>query len=302
MRGIPTIDCMLGLTVSGIRGRQLSPRQGLRTASMRQMADEGWIRDADTGSYAHPAQHLFKDAPERMGESGSIEDLLGRMDEVGIERALVDCDLDDPAPVLEVIGRYPDRFFANVNVNPFFGMPELRRLESVVKDYPLIRSCCVTGFRIQRPYNDKIYWPLYAKCCELDLPVVCYVGLPGPRVPGEVQHPMTLDEICWFFPELTIVMRHGGEPWEFECVKLMLKWPNLYYSTSAFAPKHYPKDILHYANTRGADRVIYAGYWPGLDLRRIAHEIENEVDLRDHVWPKFLRENAIKAFRLDAPA
>ncbi len=35
-------------------------------------------------------------------------------------------------------------------------------------------------------------------------------------------------------------------------VKLMLKWPNLYYSTSAFAPKHYPKAIIDYANSRGA--------------------------------------------------
>ena len=94
-------------------------------------------------------------------------------------------------------------------------------------------------------------------------------------------------------------MRHGGEPWVDLAVKLMLKYPNLYYSTSAFAPKHYPKAIIDYANTRGADKVMYAGYWPGLDLRRIAREIETQVELRDHVWPKFLRENAIRAFKLD---
>ena len=51
-------------------------------------------------------------------------------------------------------------------------------------------------------------------------------------------------------------------------VKLLLKWPNLYYSTSAFAPKHYPKDIIDFANTRGADKIIYAGYFSaGLDAR-----------------------------------
>ena len=53
-------------------------------------------------------------------------------------------------------------------------------------------------------------------------------------------------------------------------MKLMLKWPNLYYSTSAFAPKHYPQEIINYANTRGADKIIYAGYFPfGLTLERI---------------------------------
>ena len=64
-----------------------------------------------------------------------------------------------------------------------------------------------------------------------------------------------LDEVCWFFPELKIVMRHGSEPWDDLAVKLMLKWPNLFYSTSAFAPKYYPKSIIDYANSRGSDKV-----------------------------------------------
>ena len=94
-------------------------------------------------------------------------------------------------------------------------------------------------------------------------------------------------------------MRHGGEPWVDLAVKLMLKYPNLYYSTSAFAPKHYPKSIIHYANTRGADKIMYAGYFPmGLSLERIFTDMQ-DVPFKDEVWPKFLRENAIRAFKLD---
>jgi predicted TIM-barrel fold metal-dependent hydrolase len=100
--------------------------------------------------------------------------------------------------------------------------------------------------------------------------------------------------VCWYFPELKFVFRHGCEPWEDLAVKLMLKWPNLYYSTSAFAPKHYPKAIIDYANTRGADKVIYAGYWPmGLSLERIFSELLS-VPFKDEVWPKFLRGNALR--------
>ena len=65
--------------------------------------------------------------------------------------------------------------------------------------------------------------------------------------PQKVEH---LDEICWFFPELKVVMKHGAEPWTDLAWKLMLKYENLYYMTSAFAPKHYPKDIINFANTR----------------------------------------------------
>ena len=88
----------------------------------------------------------------------------------------------------------------------------------------------------------------------------------------------------------------GAEPWTDLAVKLMLKWPNLYYSTSAFAPKYYPKAIVDYANTRGADKILYAGYWPmGLTLERIFGDLPN-VPFRDEVWPRFLRENAIRVF------
>ena len=78
----------------------------------------------------------------------------------------------------------------------------------------------------------------------------------------EPQHVMHLDEVCYDFPELTIVTRHGGEPWEELLVKLMLKWPGLHYSTSASRRSTTRKAIIDYANTRGANKVMYAGYFP----------------------------------------
>ena len=108
-----------------------------------------------------------------------------------------------------------------------------------------------------------------------------------------------IDEVCYDFPELIFVTRHGCEPWEDLAVKLMLKWPNLYYSTCAFAPKYYPKAIVDYANTRGADKIIYAGYFPmGLSLERIFTELPRRA-VHDDVWPKFLRRNAARVLGLD---
>jgi len=68
----------------------------------------------------------------------------------------------------------------------------------------------------------------------------------------------------------------------------------LHYSTSAFAPRHYPKAIVDYANTRGADKIIYAGYFPaGLTYERIMSELP-QVPFSDEVWPKFLHDNAAR--------
>ena len=107
-----------------------------------------------------------------------------------------------------------------------------------------------------------------------------------------------IDEVMYDFPDLTFVTRHGCEPWQDLAVKLMLKWPNLYYSTSAFAPRHYPKAIIDYANTRGAGKIIYAGYFPmGLSIERIMTEME-QVPFKAEVWPKFLRDNAARVLKL----
>ena len=94
-------------------------------------------------------------------------------------------------------------------------------------------------------------------------------------------------------------MRHGGEPWTELAVKLMLKYPNLYYMTSAFAPKYYPKAIVDFANSRGRSQIMYAGYYPmGLSLERIFREL-NDVPFADEVWPAFLRDNAMRIFSLE---
>jgi len=286
-QGIRAIDCAM-------QPRWPGGPSGSR--SLDRMTDL-LIRDPESRGYRHPAQHFFKGSEDRIAKGDTIEGVLEMMDRFGVEMALVPVSADDPEDVLKVLEAHPRRFFGKVHVNPLEGMEGLRKVEAVARGNPLIKAINVTPFAVQKPPNDKVYYPVYVKAVELDLPVTMTVGLPGPRVPGEVQNPIYLDEPLWFFPELKVVMMHGGEPWEFTCVKLMLKWPNLYYMTSAFAPRHYPKDIVQYANTRGADRIMFAGYYPGFSYERVKAELP-EAGFREHVWPKFLRENAARVFRL----
>ena len=61
----------------------------------------------------------------------------------------------------------------------------------------------------------------------------------------------------------------------------------------------YPPAIIDFANSRGADKVMYAGYFPmGLSLDRIFSELP-AVPFKAEVWPKFLRENAMRVFKLE---
>jgi predicted TIM-barrel fold metal-dependent hydrolase len=289
--GVGIIDTMLGV-----------PR-----AERRQWAQsfgEGAIRDEASrrGDYQHPAGYMFKTPPQLEDEGYSAEGyeevLLAEMDRHGIRGGLL------PVSFAEPIGRYlverhPDRLAGFFMVDPNKGMETVRDLERAVRELGAVSAAAFpAGYWPQVPIDDKRMYPIYAKCVELDVPICINAGVPGPRFPGDCQRVDRLDEVCWFFPELKIVTRHGCEPWTEMAVKLMLKWPNLYYSTSAFAPRYYPKDIIDYANTRGADKIIYAGYYPsGLSLERIFTEMPG-VAFNDDVWPKFLRENAVSVFKL----
>ncbi len=244
-----------------------------------------------------PAQYMFKDIPDTGNPDDFVAWTVEQMDKFNIERAMVGFGEDETS--LRAHKNFPDRFFFDAPANPNLGMEEVRRLKRLHAEYD-IRSVSVfpAGTCPQVAINDKQMYPIYAACVEMDIPILLNVGVPGPRIPMQTQKVEHIDEVCWFFPDLKVVMRHGAEPWEDLAVKLMLKYPNLYYSTSAFAPKHYPKAIIDYANTRGSDKIIYAGYFPmGLSLDRIFADMEN-VPFKDDVWPKFLRENAVKLFKL----
>ncbi|WP_373092728.1 amidohydrolase family protein [Zhongshania sp.] len=246
-----------------------------------------------------PAQYMFKDIPESGKKEDYIAYTIEQMDKHNIERAMLGID-DHNEIAKEALRRHPDRFFCSLEVNPNNGMDEVRKIVRLRKEFGVK---AITGFASglcpQVPYDDKKWYPIYAKCVELDIPFCPCVGVPGPRLPMAPQKVELLDEVCWFFPELKVVMRHGAEPWEKLAWKLMLKYPNLYYMTSAFAPKHYPEEIVKFANSRGSDKVMYAGYFPmGLSLDRTFKDMPN-VPFKDEVWPKFLRENARRVFKLD---
>lgn len=247
-----------------------------------------------------PAEYLFnRNIPDIEPQSDYIAYTLAKLDKFNIERAMMGVD-DGNEVVQQAAQRYPGRILTSYHANPNNGMDEVRKVARMREEHGIVAvTAFPSGLCPQVPINDKRWYPIYAKCVELDLAFCCCVGVPGPRLPMAPQHVELVDEVCWFFPELKFVMRHGAEPWVDLAIKLMIKYPNLSYMTSAFAPKHYPKQIIHYANTRGSDKIMYAGYFPmGLSLERIFAELDG-VPLKAEVWPKFLSGNARRVFNLD---
>src|SRR5262245_22551166 len=239
--------------------------------------------------YFHREKEIFAHTP--------IEQLLVEMDQAGVERAILTMSPHDPEPIAELARAFPGRFICSPVIGPTTGMEALRLLERLVTKHGL-RLARVVPFLVNRPPNDKVYYPLYAKCIELDVPISVNTGIPGPPMPAEPQRPLYLDEICLFYPELKLVMAHGADPWWGEAIRLLLKYPNLYMMTSAYAPKYLPPELIHFMNTRGSHKILFASDHPVLSFERCLTEAA-ALPLREGVLEKYLRENALNLFRWD---
>ncbi|MCU1462001.1 MAG: hypothetical protein JWO37_2076 [Acidimicrobiales bacterium] len=273
---------------------------GFPSANARKHYDtlRALAKDAGSKDMEFPAEYMFKQVPNHLEEGADpIEVALGEMDKWNVGIGFVGLGGEVTVRALK---EHPDRFRATLEVDPNDITGAVRRIRKAYDEHGIVAvTTFPAGCNPQVPVSDRRYYPIYQACIDLDIPIVANAGIAGPRLPSACQDVMHFDQVCYDFPELRIVMRHGAEPWEALAVKLMLKWPGLYYMTSAFAPKYYPKAIVDYANTRGADKIMYAGYYPmGLSLERIFTELPN-VPFKDHVWPKFLRENAVSVFKLE---
>ena len=282
-KGIGIVDTMIGFPANDFSQYDFIRKQ---------------LKDGST-DLDFPVEYMFKNVPKELyGNKDPISVTLHEMDRFGVEIGLIGAGGDVSRKALQT---YPDRFIAQGGVDPNRGKEGIQDMVRQFEEFG-VRSFGAfnAGFDPQVGIDDEVHmYPIYEKCVELDVPIFSCAGVPGPRLPMWPQHVERIDKVMYDFPDLVFVTRHGCEPWVDLAVKLMLKWPNLYYSTSAFAPKYYPKEIIDYANTRGADKVIYAGYFPiGLSLERIMKDMQ-KVAFKDEVWPKFLRENACKVLKIE---
>jgi predicted TIM-barrel fold metal-dependent hydrolase len=245
------------------------------------------------------AEDYFK-RPEEIFRDISLSEMVDTMDRLGVEKAILSARAENPSEyVLSFPAARPDRFALAAYVDPRRGMAALRALERLHRDHPVVVARAVP-FMIHLPPDDRVYYPLYAKCIELGLPISVNTGIPGPPAPGRCQDPIYLDEVCLFFPELELVMAHGADPWWQVAIRLMLKYPKLYLKTSAYAPRYFPPELIHFMNTRGQDKILFASDHPVLSMERCLEEA-SRLDLREGVLDKFLYANAKRLFFRERP-
>ncbi len=239
------------------------------------------------------------------------ERMLAMMDDAGIERALLIATktgrLGLPGSwhlpyeiVAAAIRAYPARFSGLAGIDPTEGMHGVRELERAVRELGFIGAHMYPHW-FDLPPDHARWYPFYAKCVELDVPVQMQVGqslIYTPEQPmRSVGRPILLDGIACDFPELKLIGIHVGIPWTDEMIAMAWKHPNVFIGTDAHSPKYWPPQFIQYINTYGQDKVLFGTDYPVLDFKRTRDEIE-ALGLRDEAKAKCLRENARRVYKL----
>lgn len=267
------------------------------------------VREGRTGIDEHFLDQVR--FPMELRQGVSIDDYLRRMDAAGIEHSLLIAvragDLRMKGSfevtyerVAEICRAHPTRFSGLAGIDPFRGMQGLRDLEQAVREYGFVGAHLYPHWFEMAPDHAR-YYPYYAKCCELDVPIMMQVGhnliyQRDRRLPS-VGRPLTLDAVAIDFPELKLIGIHIGVPWTDEMISMAWKHPNVYIGGDAYAPRHWPESFVKYIDSYGQDKVLFGTDWPVIEPQRAIEEIQ-ALGLRPGPHAKLLRGNALKVFRL----
>ncbi len=235
---------------------------------------------------------------------------IALLDEAGVEKAgLINYVSPDIMGFTEEVNdfsaryarRYPDRLIPFGSVHPRFSQDPAGEMDRLA-------DLGIRAIKIHPPH--QLIYPneylnglkaleiIYQKAIAYRMPVMIHTGtsiFPGAR--NKFGDPMPVDDVAVDFPELTIILAHGGRPlWMETCVFLLRRHENVYMDISSIPPKR----LLHYFPEleRLADKTMFGSDWPGPGVPGIASNIEAfcELPLSEEAKRKILRETALKVF------
>ncbi len=138
--------------------------------------------------------------------------------------------------------------------------------------------------------NDRDFYALYGHCEVNCIPVIIHSAVQYSRETYMWKaQPQYFDEIAVDFPELKIIMSHGGNGFGPATLAVAQRHPNLFLEFSALRPKYMAPEFIQAANTYLKDRCIFGTDYP---LTNFGQQIKLwQYSLREEVWKGFFFNN-----------
>jgi predicted TIM-barrel fold metal-dependent hydrolase len=240
---------------------------------------------------------------EKFTEDLPVEFTIDAMDQAGVERGLVSAwwgpqgALISNEEVAGIVNRYPDRFIGIASVDLYRPMEGVRELRRCIRDLGF-RGLRIVQWLWNLPATDRLYYPLFAECIHLGVPVCLQTGHTGPLCPSEPGRPIPyIDQVAIDFPELKIVCGHIGYPWTTEMIAVATKHPHVFIDTSAYTAKRFPNELVHYMKTNGRKKVLFGTNYPMILPGKCLQDLD-ALNLDEEVKALYLHQNAKRIFAL----
>lgn len=205
------------------------------------------------------------------------------------------------AAVVEARQKYPERFFLLPSFDLSVDLPQ--RLMELHEKIGLAGVTTLAFIDGVLPDHER-YYPLYAKLDQLGLVLWNHtVNNWSDRHPAEFGHPKYVDRIACDFPNLRIVMGHGGWPWVLEAITVARRHPNVYLEPSSHRWKHLAnpgsgwEPLMYYGNWNISDKILFGSLWQllGIPLGTVIEEAKM-LPLSEKSLQKWMFGNAKKLY------
>jgi uncharacterized protein len=201
--------------------------------------------------------------------------------------------------MLSIIDHNPERFRLMANLNPHLHHPLVAELKRQI-------SLGAVGLKLHPVHgtfapNDRMLYPAYAFCEGEDFPIVFHCGTSVfPGATNRYANPELIEDVARDFPNLTIVLAHGGRGWWYDAAAFMtLMRPNVYIEVSGLPPRKLPDYYRNFDLERLARKMIFGTDWPGVPGPRANAEAIANLGLTRETLASILHENARRIYRLD---
>jgi predicted TIM-barrel fold metal-dependent hydrolase len=236
--------------------------------------------------------------------------LLRRLDADGIARAVL---VNYPSPehmgftyrANEYVAQYcreaPDRLIPMGGVHPLFAgdaAAEVRRAAEAgvraLKVHPPHMGFAANAY-LQGLDSLRA---VYEEAQRLRMPVMIHTGtsvFPGAR--SRLGEPMAVDDVAVDFPELRIVLAHGGRPlWMEQAFFLVRRFPQVFMDVSSIPPRAALRYFPRLAEV--ADKTLYGSDWPSPGVKSMADNLRDfrALPLPEEAMTRILETNARSLF------